>query len=102
MIFGPLDATWGLRGLRRFLPVVAGFDGLNGVSQRSFQGALAHGPDHGLKHPSLEVLALAHHDGVHAGRTVGLPGEGVSVARVSSHTLESVVVMMTRLGSDQS
>ena len=39
-------------------------------------GALANGPDHDREHPSLEVLALAYHGGVHAGRPVGLPREG--------------------------
>src|SRR5512133_4023205 len=33
---------------------------------------------------SFDVLALAYHDDVHVGRPVGLPRQGVGVARVAS------------------
>ena len=57
---------------------------------------------HDPKHPTLEGFALTYHDDVYVGRPVGLPRKGVGVARCPPHTLESVVVRTTWLGSDQS
>jgi hypothetical protein len=70
-----------LRRSRRGIP---GFDGLDGVHKGLFQDALADGPENEAERPSLDVLAVAHHDGVQVGRAVGPPREGVGVARAAS------------------
>jgi hypothetical protein len=43
---------------------VPGFDGLDGLFQHLSQDAFAEDPEHEPEHPSLDVLAVAHHDGV--------------------------------------
>jgi hypothetical protein len=62
-----------------FRLLVAGFDGLDSISQRLSQEALAADPDHDPERPSLEVLALADHDDVDSGDPVRLPRKGVGV-----------------------
>ena len=66
------------------MPPVPGFDGLDGVLKCLFQNALADGPEHEAERPSFEVLALAYHDGIHIGHSVGPPREGVDVARATA------------------
>ena len=61
-----------------------GFDGLNGVSKCLFQNAPADGPEHEAERPPFEVLALAYHNGVDIGRSVGSAGEGVDVPRATA------------------
>ena len=86
--------------LRRF--AVPRFDSLDAVYKRLFQNALADGPEHEAKQPSLEVLAVAYDVHINVGRAVGLTREVVRVAGRASPKLESVVVRTTWLGSDQS
>jgi hypothetical protein len=72
----PMRLRLYLRELGRSLPGVPGFDGIDGVSERLAQDALADGPEHGPEHSSLKVLALAYDDGVNGRRPVGLPEDG--------------------------
>src|SRR3954452_16920162 len=75
-------SRWGRAGsFPRRRAVVPRFDGLDGLFERAFQPALADGPEHEADEPSLEVLAVAYHDVVHLGRSVGLSLERVGVAR---------------------
>ena len=61
-----------------------GLDGFDGVSKRLLQDALADGPEHEPERPPLEVLAVAYHNGVYVGPSVGPPREGVDVARITA------------------
>src|SRR5262245_43473847 len=56
---------------------IARFDCLDGILKCRLQDALADSADHHSERPPLEVLALAHHDGIHIGRSVGPPCESV-------------------------
>src|SRR3954451_10987949 len=58
----------------------ARLDGLDGRRQTLRQDALAHCRDHDTEQPSLQVLAVADHDGVDVGPAVGPGGEGPGVA----------------------
>jgi hypothetical protein len=81
---------------------ISGFDGRDRIVKCPSQDALADGPQHEAEGPPSEVLALAHHDGIHISRPVGPPREGVTCPELPPHRLESVVFMTTRLRSDQS
>ena len=69
-----------LRAFRR-ARVAAGFNGPDAVGEGLSQRALTDGSEHAREHPSLEVFALTNDDEVHVDRSVGLPPEGVGVAR---------------------
>src|SRR5262245_25112786 len=60
---------------------VARFDRFDAIFKRLFQDSLADSPDHESEQPSLEILALSYHDGVHVGPSIRPPREGVGVAR---------------------
>ena len=81
-------------------PVVSGLDGLDGLPQPSH--AFAEEREHDPDDPPLDVLAVAHNDDVDVGCPVGPAREGVGTPEAPPQVLESVVVMTTRLGSDQS
>ncbi len=63
----------------RLLLLVPGFDGFDGVLECLFQNTLADGSDDQTKQAPLEILALAHHDGVDVGHSVGSSRECVGV-----------------------
>src|SRR6201996_8038173 len=59
----------------------AGFDGLDAGDERLPQRALSDGSEHAREYLSLEVFALANDDDIYVGHSVGLPRQGVGVAR---------------------
>jgi hypothetical protein len=75
---------------------------LDGVLKCFFQNAFADGADHEPEKPTSKVFTVAYNHDINVGCPVGMTGEGVGVARCAPHRFESVVLRMTRWGSDQS
>src|SRR6184192_2592596 len=71
----------GMTCVQTFSLVVQGFDGLDGVFKRLFQGPPADGPQYEAEQPPRQVFAVAYNNNINVGHAFGLTGEGVDVTR---------------------